>query len=211
MDEIAEGLRKLERDFAELKDNNAFIDTAMQASQVALRTSQQEKREALRNAVLNSALPDPPDECRQLMFIQYIDGFASIHMRILSLLDDPKAWFVKQKLEMPKGPPKTLWPVVSGAFPDVASEEVLCERVCRELHEKGLLIASSLRKDITRFPFHRNLPRDKQPGYRFVDELPSDGIVTHSGSPTVFRNWTTQLGRQFLAFIASPIGETSSA
>src|SRR5687768_17141556 len=68
MEEIGEGLRALEAkgvNLDELRDNEAFIDTVLHASQAALRTSVKEKREALRNAVLNSALPHAPDESRR--------------------------------------------------------------------------------------------------------------------------------------------------
>jgi hypothetical protein len=45
-----------------LATNEAFVTVTMQASQGAIRNHQQAKLEALRNAVLNSALPNPPQE-----------------------------------------------------------------------------------------------------------------------------------------------------
>jgi hypothetical protein len=65
-EQVGEGLRALERDLGvvieHLGSNDAFIDVALQATQAALRTSQREKLEALRDAVMNSALPEPPGE-----------------------------------------------------------------------------------------------------------------------------------------------------
>jgi hypothetical protein len=46
----------------ELQANEVFIDTVLRASQLALKTSQKEKLEALSNAITNSVLPNAPDQ-----------------------------------------------------------------------------------------------------------------------------------------------------
>jgi hypothetical protein len=138
------------------------------------------------------------------MFVQFIDVLSALHLRMLTMLDDPDKWFADHQRAKPSVTPKTLWPLIAAAFPEMESEEVLCERVCRELNETGLLIASSLRKNVSRFPYFPDKPRESQSGYRFTDELPTDNMVSYAGSPTAFRNWTTELGRQFLAFITAP-------
>ena len=63
---LADGLHVLEArvegfTIAGLAENEAFVSTVMQATTVAVRTHQQEKREALRNAVLNVAAGRAPD------------------------------------------------------------------------------------------------------------------------------------------------------
>ena len=54
MKAVAEALEELDEKHGsildDLKNNEIFIDTIMKASQAAIRTSQQEKKEALRNA-----------------------------------------------------------------------------------------------------------------------------------------------------------------
>lgn len=208
MNDIAEGLRNLEAKHGcivdDLKNNDSFIDTVIQDSQAAMRTSQQEKREALRNAVLNSTRPQVPDDARRTLFVDFIDTFSALHLRMLTLLDDPGAWLASHVIAIPRFKTDKLFELVSVAMPELAAEDVLCEAVCRDLCSKGLLIATSLRKPINRFPYRPQLPREQQVGYKFADELPADGITAHSGSPTHLRNWTTELGREFLAFISSP-------
>jgi hypothetical protein len=49
-----------------LAANEAFVTVAMHATQIAVRNHQQAKLEALRNAVLNSALPNPPQDDEQI-------------------------------------------------------------------------------------------------------------------------------------------------
>jgi hypothetical protein len=53
----------------------------MHASQAALRNSQKEKLTALRNAVLNAALPNPPEESIQQMFVNFIDSLTVWHRK----------------------------------------------------------------------------------------------------------------------------------
>lgn len=208
MENIAEGLRQIEEKqvgfIDSLKEDDVFLDSLLQASQSAIRTSQQEKRDALRNAVLNSALPHAPDITRQTLFLAFVDGFDALHLWMLAFLDDPVAWLKQLGRKQPNLRTDKLFELVYFANPELESEEALCESVCRDLSDKGLLIATSLRKSINRFPYEREKPREKQAGYRFRDELPSDMQVANVSSPTALRNWTTELGRQFLAFIAAP-------
>src|SRR3972149_729310 len=55
MKEISQAVQTLEQnkgiDIEQLQSNDVFIDTLLQASQIALRNSQQEKINALKNAV----------------------------------------------------------------------------------------------------------------------------------------------------------------
>ena len=77
IESIAKGLKTLEEkidnfNIEALSQNEMFITTVMHASQAAIRNHQKEKLEALRNAVLNAALPNAPEEDIQLMFLNYI-------------------------------------------------------------------------------------------------------------------------------------------
>ena len=59
MNSVAEALKRLEEKeqlrIDDLVSNELFVDTVLHATQTAMRNSQQEKRDALRNAVLNTA------------------------------------------------------------------------------------------------------------------------------------------------------------
>ena len=192
----------------ELQNNEAFVDTLMQASTVAMRTSQVEKLEALRNAIQNAALAEPDDSLRP-MFLQLVDRFTPMHLELLALLDDPEKWIAERDLTTTPNKPKTLGDVVYCIYRELEREwdEVLWERVCKDLHESGLLIASSLRQDVGRFPYFPDTERTQQTGYWFADELPGDSVVAYSGSPTAYRHWTTDMGRKFLHFIKSPFSK----
>ena len=72
----------------------------MEASQIALRTHQKEKLEALRNAVLNVAIGDRVDEEEQAAFLGLIQEFTTWHLAILKTFHDPVALAREKKLDM---------------------------------------------------------------------------------------------------------------
>ena len=208
MNSIADGLRQLEEKqnclVDDLKDNPAFIDTVFHASQVAMRTSHEDKREALRNAVLNAALSDAPGETLRQIFVSLIDSFSSLHLRLLGFLDDPGQSLSRTGQTLTSRPPNELWPLIVLAFPDLDEHQMVCEHVAVDLHGRGLLIARSLRENVSRYPFFADKPRSEQPGFTPDNELPANVSTVYSGSPTSLREWTTELGKQFVAYITNP-------
>jgi hypothetical protein len=98
VESIARSLKDLEGKVAgfkieNLRDNKIFITTVMHATQAAIMNHQVEKLNALRNAVLNSALGINIDENTQHMSLEYIDGLTALHLKVLSFLDEPRAGF----------------------------------------------------------------------------------------------------------------------
>lgn len=106
LDDIAERLKSLEEvdgfRVEDLSQNETFITVVMHATQVAIRNHQQEKLEALRNAVLNAAMPEAPEDDRQLMFLNFIDELTPWHLRILHFFNDPKIWGSQHNINYPK-------------------------------------------------------------------------------------------------------------
>jgi hypothetical protein len=143
MAEVGERLKELEEkhglNLADLQTDEAFVDTVLQASQVALRSAQREKREALRNAILNSALHHGPDESEQQMFLHLIDRFTPWHLRMLDFFNDPPAWFDHHKKARPEyhiG--SCLDTVLQVAYPKLKPREPFYTQVCGELDNSGL-------------------------------------------------------------------------
>jgi hypothetical protein len=74
LQDLAESLAALQEKVAgfsaeSLAQNEAFVSAALQASRAAIQTHHSEKREALRNALLNIAIGRAPDEDQQAMFL----------------------------------------------------------------------------------------------------------------------------------------------
>lgn len=154
MESVAKGLRQLESQellsIEQLANNEVFIDVVMTASQAAIRTSQEKKREALKNAVLNAALPNPPDESRQQIFIGLVDSLTVWHLKILRFFSDPAKAFEEQA----KTPPQysiggSLSQLLTAAYPELANELELCNLLGKDLYGKGLLAIESFQGMMT--------------------------------------------------------------
>lgn len=147
---LADGLRALEArvegfTVGALADNEAFVSAVMQASQAAVRTHQQAKREALRNAVLNVAVGRAPDEDRQAMFLGWVDAFTPWHLRLLRVFHDPRAALDR----MPGVGAGSLGQLIERAFPELRGQRAFYDQVWRDLYAHGLTNTESLHTMMT--------------------------------------------------------------
>jgi|SRR5208283_1732355 len=152
MEDVAESLRKLEAEksisLEDLQTNEQFITIVMQASQSAIRNHQQEKLSALRNAILNSALPNPPEESLQVMFLNFIDTFTVWHFKILELFQDPKAWADKHNHTFQRYNSAPLLMMIESAFPELENRKEFYDQIWRDLAGKGLVNLDTLNMTI---------------------------------------------------------------
>ena len=153
MNDVADHLKALEErrdlNLEDLQDNETFITTVMQASQVAIRTYQTEKREAFRNAVLNATLPHAPEELLQQYFITLIDTFTVEHIRLLDLFKEPQAWFERNDVAPPQFLSAGLEDVITSAWPELKNQYEYLNAVLEELKGKGLFKGGGLGTTMT--------------------------------------------------------------
>jgi hypothetical protein len=95
--ELADGLDHLEKKVEgfrvqELHNNEVAVSAIIQATRTAVSTHQEEKRRALRNAVLNIILSKSSDEERQQVFLNLIEVLSVTHLEILKLFANPIAF-----------------------------------------------------------------------------------------------------------------------
>ena len=178
LDDIAERLKSLEGvvegfRIEDLSQNETFITVVMHATQVAIRNHQQEKLEALRNAVLNAAMPEALEDDRQLMFLNFIDELTSWHLKVLHFFDDPKIWGSQHNISYPKWNSGSPASVLESTFEELRGQRDFYDQVVRDLHYRGLMNIDSLH-----------------------------GTMTVQG---MFDSRTTEMAKEFLAFILSPI------
>lgn len=92
--EVAERIEELEKlqrtDRTKLAEDQQFISTYIDATIAAVKTNNSRKRHALRNAILNSALPNSPNETKQAIFIRLIDELTELHLVTLEYLRNRK-------------------------------------------------------------------------------------------------------------------------
>jgi hypothetical protein len=148
MEAVAEAIRKLEQQqgikVEDLQHNESFITTVMQATQIALRSHEHEKLDALRNAMLNSALPLATDDSLQQMFLAWVDRFTVWHLRILALYDDPKGWFAARNWKFPAFMNSSLGPLLAAAYPELKNQHPFCELLAKDLWNSGLINTDGL-------------------------------------------------------------------
>lgn len=129
----------------DLQNDPKFVDTVLHATQVALRNANEEKREALRNAIVNSALASAPDESQRQMFLNYIDTFTPWHLRVLALFNNPPEWFRRHDRQLPSFSfTSSLEQVLESAFPDLRGRRDFYDQVWADLNNRGMLSTPSL-------------------------------------------------------------------
>lgn len=148
-EQIAAGLRRLEVDrgvrLEELGDNPVFVDAVLTATQIAIRTSQQDKRAALRNAVLNSALPTTLDVTLQQVFLALVDRFTDTHLAVLSFFQGPQRWHDRHQSRLVTHGADAAADLLQRAFPELANREELCNQLWADLRSAGLVDIDTLR------------------------------------------------------------------
>jgi len=175
---IAEDLKRLEEKvdgfkIEELSKNDAFITAVTHATQVAIRNHHNEKLEALRNAVLNAALPKAPEDDLQLMFLEFVDSLTPWHLRVLKFLDNPTEWGRKHGITYPDWSMGGANAALEHAFPELRAKPQLYDIFVKDLYSRGLLSTDSLHTTVT-----------------------GEGMLASR---------TTDIGKQFIAFVTSPI------
>ena len=119
-----------------LKDNELFQTIIINAIRAAIATHQQEKIQALKNAVLNAALKPNINENVQMMFINYIDRLTPLHLIILKFLQYPKEYCEKHKIEI-KGTGSSVFSVLNMAIKDVEGHVI--EQIVKDLFTYGFI------------------------------------------------------------------------
>jgi hypothetical protein len=118
-----------------LSKHEVFISVALQASQIALRSHQKEKLEALQNAVLNSVAYDSLDETKQMMFVRFIDELTPLHLKVLKFRQNPVP---PSKEPEQNDHPHILVRAWDEANPDLPANSPLIWQVSKDLFSRGL-------------------------------------------------------------------------
>ena len=112
------------------------------ATRTVEHTHQAEKIEALRNAVLNSVAPGAPDADTQAIILNLIDRFTPSHLRLLTLWDDPPAWFASHGIPQPQAAFATSRTVtVEAGLPEMRGRKDFYLLIASELKTAGMLTA----------------------------------------------------------------------
>lgn len=120
----------------ELRENEQFISAVFYASHLAMKTHQEEKLQALKNAIMNIAEGVETDEAIQQIYLNYIDQFTVLHIKILRFAFKRA---VSSNIYM-----GSLRPILMGIYPELQKQEGLVTQIWKELYSSGLISVDSL-------------------------------------------------------------------
>jgi hypothetical protein len=167
--DVVAAIRQLESERGikpeQLQDNPAFIDAVLTAFPLAVKTSQHAKRAALRNAVINAALPGAPEVAVQQMFFALVDRFTEWHLRILKIFRDPATW--RNAEGVPLRPAGSLSTLIEQAYPELRGRPELRDQIWSELGAAGLHRSGGLNTTMT--PDGTMSARTTEHGNQFLD------------------------------------------
>lgn len=134
---------------ADLQENEKFFTMLVHASNTAIRNHEEEKLNALRNAVLNSALPDAPSDTMQQLFLNLIDSCTSWHIALLKLFQGPEQWAAEHNHQFPNWSMGGIFSVIEHAYPQLQNQQALYKLVWNELYRNGLFNTDGLGTTMT--------------------------------------------------------------
>lgn len=138
LDERLSVLERAPVDINSLAENELFLSSVLQATQIAMRTHQKEKLVALLNLITNVATNNSLNDSKVQMFLSFIDGFNEWHLRLLSFFDDPKSSLESKNLssDFYMGGAGT---ALYSYYPELKNQEEFTKQIMNDLHQKGLL------------------------------------------------------------------------
>lgn len=145
LDELAEAVTDLQDEHGEyltlddLAANDTFVDAVINATRAAQATHQEEKLEALRNGVVNSIGPDAPSADEQARFFRLIEQFTPAHVRLLTFLDNPEAWFLDRQIPIPSYMGGSLAQLIGDGMPEFRDEREWLMLIAADLQSARLL------------------------------------------------------------------------
>lgn len=198
-------LESLVRELEELKRKNNAVDfnspvfttTFLQAYQIAIRNHQEEKLKALRNAVLNSSIPDSLDDEIQSIFLNWIDVFTPTHILVLKCLYNLEQYKQEE---------------LKAQFPEMEKKEAIYNQILKDLADRGLIklreayITEEQSKNNFLPYIYPNIPQlqDRKQNRKLNTVRRSEDIKAIINNSAFRKDKTTDLGKQFIQFIESP-------
>ncbi|MCK8069828.1 MULTISPECIES: hypothetical protein [Vibrio] len=128
-----------EHSIEKLVNNDVFITTLLQASQSAVRQHSLDKREMLKNAVVNSARDAELFEWKKTIFMNMIERFSVLHLVMLKVANQDRNWFMDGFLKQ-KGRDKGFKAILISEFPDLQGNLKYASIVWDELYREQLVI-----------------------------------------------------------------------
>ncbi|HVN49138.1 MAG TPA: hypothetical protein VMU30_10020 [Bacteroidota bacterium] len=122
-----------------LAQNPEFVTILHRATEIAVKTHQEEKHLLLKNAILSAGSPTSTDLDKQLLFLRFVDELSINQVLVLQLYRNPIEWFHRHNLEPHSYYMASRIEALNQAYPELAKDPFLKDLVLSELERRGLL------------------------------------------------------------------------
>jgi len=126
-----------------------FVDVAVRLSQSATRTTDPQKLEALRNALMNSALYIEPNAEYEMLYARLIDEVTPLQLQMLALFADPEGWARARNHTFPDLFAGSRAQILESAMPHLIGKAELYNQLWRDLFARGLVGSEGLQGTMT--------------------------------------------------------------
>lgn len=136
---IEDRLSKIEKTLEEVGNNENFTTAIFHATEMAIKTAEQEKRNYLANAVVNTLTIDI-DESIMMMFFNMIEKYTVMHIKILAYYQNPKKFIDTDCTNIIMGSAKDY---LYQVYPQFKTSDSIVDKIINELYNDGLLGSNS--------------------------------------------------------------------
>lgn len=141
--EIEHRLSNLECTINDLGSNEQFATALIKGTEIAIKTTNQEKISFLANAVVNSYQQSIEEE-KLIIFFDLIDKYTVSHIKIINFLNNPKKFETTKTASYFMGSPSDL---LFKAYPELNTP--LFNKIYRDVYLDGLVNTESLNVSMT--------------------------------------------------------------
>lgn len=177
--QIITELQEERNNLEKLFENEMFITTVLRATEIAIKSHQDEKIQYLKSIVINSVLLTDMDDTKKMLYLEIIGSYTPLHIILLNYMDNPK-----KKLE--KLPNNQKFSCLYSDFifeciPELENDEIILKKLQKDLFNDGLITTMNY-GDIS---YSAN-PSGKN---EILEEIPS------------VQDCTTHFGKDFLRYL----------
>lgn len=165
---LEERLSKLECALEDIGNNELFTTALVKSTEIAMKTSREEKMAYLANAVINSLDPDI-DEEKLIVFLSLLDKYTISHIKIIYFFNNPKRFDGVSSSSYMMGSPTT--PLFQ-IYPELNNG--LFKKIYDDLYTDGMVNTESL--NVTMTGSGMVAKRTSQLGDEFLDFILSKNV-----------------------------------
>ena len=126
---IESRLSKVENTLEAIGKNELFSSAMMRATDIAIKTAENEKREYLANAVYHT-VNVPIEEGLLMIYLDFLERYSVWHLQILHFFKNPEAYVNAESIHYTMG---SAFEVLSPAFPELCENTDLVVKIVNDL------------------------------------------------------------------------------